>query len=36
MRGIKKSSARTTTSAMRGVFLDNDNSARAEFLGLIK
>lgn len=36
MRGVKKPSAKTITSAMRGVFLDNANSARSEFLGLIK
>ncbi len=35
-RGIKKPGSSTTTSAMRGVFLDNANSARSEFLGLIK
>lgn len=36
MRGVKKPEAETLTSAMRGVFLDNSNSARNEFLGLIK
>jgi GTP cyclohydrolase I len=36
MRGVKKPEAKTITSAMRGVFLDNANSARSEFLGLIK
>lgn len=36
MRGVRKPEASTTTSAMRGVFLDNNNTARAEFLGLIK
>ena len=36
MRGVKKPTAKTKTSAMRGVFLDNTNCARSEFLGLIK
>ena len=36
MRGVRKPEANTTTSAMRGVFLDSTNTARAEFLGLIK
>lgn len=34
-RGIRKSGASTTTSAVRGVF-QNEDSARAEFLSLIK
>lgn len=35
MRGVQKPGAKTTTSAMRGVFFENA-SARAEFLSLIK
>jgi GTP cyclohydrolase I len=35
MRGVQVPGTQTTTSAMRGVFLDNDNTARAEFLALI-
>lgn len=35
MRGVKKPGANTTTSAARGVFADNENNARAEFLSLI-
>lgn len=36
IRGVKAVSARTTTSSMRGVFRDNANNARAEFLALVK
>lgn len=36
MRGIKNPCADTVTSAVRGVFKDNSNQARAEFLQLIK
>lgn len=36
MRGVQKPGAKTTTSAMRGVFLDNANCARMEFMSLIK
>lgn len=36
MRGVKKPGARTTTSAMRGVFRENNHNARLEFLSLIK
>lgn len=36
IRGVKADGSRTTTSAMRGVFRDNANNARAEFLGLIR
>lgn len=35
VRGIKAVGSKTTTSCMRGVFLDNTNNARAEFLSLI-
>ena len=35
MRGIRKSGSTTTTSAIRGVFIDN-GPAREEFLTLIK
>ena len=36
VRGVKAIGAITTTSSMSGVFLDNTNNARAEFLGLIR
>lgn len=36
IRGIKAHGAKTTTSAMRGAFLENDNLARTEFMGLIR
>jgi GTP cyclohydrolase I len=36
MRGVQKAGAKTITSAMRGVFRDNDNNARAELMSLIK
>lgn len=36
MRGVQVPGAKTTTSAMRGVFLDPEREARAEFLSLIK
>lgn len=36
MRGIKTSGSLTTTSSMRGVFLDPSRGARSEFLHLIK
>lgn len=36
IRGVKAPGAKTTTSSMRGVFRDNTNTARAEFLSLIK
>lgn len=35
MRGIQKPGTKTVTSAMRGVFKDNTNNARAELLSLI-
>ena len=35
MRGVQKQNSKTITSAMRGVFLD-DQRTRDEFLGLIK
>ena len=35
MRGVKAAGTRTTTSAMRGVFLDPTKDARPEFLQLI-
>jgi len=36
IRGVRAQGSTTTTSAMRGVFRDNTNSARSEFLGLLK
>jgi len=36
IRGVKADGSKTTTSALRGVFRDNTNNARAEFLGLIR
>lgn len=36
MRGIKKPGAKTVTSAVRGVFKDNDNNARMELLNLLR
>lgn len=36
VRGVKVHGTNTTTSAMRGVFLDNSNNARAEFLNLLQ
>jgi len=36
VRGVRAPGAKTTTSSMRGVFLDNNNNARAEFLSLIR
>lgn len=36
IRGVKADGSRTTTSSMRGVFRDNNNNARAEFLGLLR
>lgn len=36
MRGVQKPGTKTVTSAMRGVFLDDTNNARMEFLNLIK
>jgi GTP cyclohydrolase I len=35
MRGAEKQNSSTTTSAMSGVFLENDNT-RAEFMRLIR
>jgi GTP cyclohydrolase I len=35
MRGVEERNVRTTTSAMRGVFLDPEKGARQEFLQLI-
>lgn len=35
MRGVKKPGAKTITSAVRGVFAENDNQARREFLSLL-
>jgi GTP cyclohydrolase I len=36
VRGVRAPGALTTTSSMRGVFRDDKNNARAEFLSLIK
>jgi GTP cyclohydrolase IA len=36
IRGVKSLGSKTTTSAMRGVFRDNANNARSEFLSLIR
>jgi GTP cyclohydrolase I len=36
MRGAQVPGTRTTTSAMRGVFLDSSKGARSEFLNLIR
>ena len=36
MRGAHISGAKTTTSAMRGVFLDTSKGARSEFLDLVR
>lgn len=36
MRGVKKENAKTVTSAVRGVFKNNDHLAKQEFLSLIK
>lgn len=36
MRGVKKPGTKTITSAMRGVFRDNDNNARSEFLAMVQ
>lgn len=36
MRGVRKPGAKTTTSAMRGAFIEDGNNARLEFLSLIK
>ena len=36
MRGVRKPGAKTTTSAMRGVFRENNHNARMELLALIK
>jgi GTP cyclohydrolase I len=35
IRGVRAPGAKTITSCMKGVFLDNKNNARAEFLSLI-
>lgn len=35
LRGVQQRNALTTTSALTGVFLDNTNNARQEFLSLI-
>lgn len=35
VRGVRAVGSKTTTSCMKGVFLDNQNNARAEFLSLI-
>jgi GTP cyclohydrolase I len=35
LRGVNQRNAITTTSALTGVFLDNENNARQEFLSLI-
>jgi len=35
IRGVKSNGSKTTTSALRGVYRDNENNARAEFLRLI-
>jgi GTP cyclohydrolase I len=36
MRGVEKPGTKTITSAMRGVFMDNQNNARLELMSLIK
>ena len=36
MRGVKKPGSNTVTSALRGVFRDDTNNARAEFMSLLK
>lgn len=36
IRGVRAPGSKTTTSAMRGVFRDNTNIARSEFLGLLR
>lgn len=36
IRGVKAPGSKTITSAMRGVYRDNNNNARAEFLGLLR
>jgi GTP cyclohydrolase I len=35
VRGVRSHGVNTTTSAMRGVFIEKDNNARLEFLNLI-
>lgn len=35
MRGVQKPGSNTVTSVCRGVFLDNDNNARAEFMSML-